>query len=246
MDDVSPLHLFTRAYWDGRYGGEHNGQGHRHVWSGRPNAQLLAHASELEPGRALEVACGEGADAIWLAQRGWAVTAVDISPAGLAKAQAHAQAAGAEVAARIQWREVDLFGEEPVELGRFDLVTSHYLHLPPSVMDRALDRLAAAVAPDGELLYVTHHPLDLEIPGLRPDVPELFHTAEELAAELDPVSWEVLETGAPAREGKGPDGVQVAIHDAVLHARRRAARSRRTQKVRPFPGRQAAALGART
>lgn len=212
--EASSLELFTRAYWDERYGHEH------HVWSGRPNAQLVAHVNALPPRRALEVACGEGADAIWLAERGWEVTAVDVSPIGLGKAETHARNRGEELAARIQWRAIDLFADECVELGGFELVTSHFLHLPPAVLDRAVGRLAAAVAPGGDLLYVAHDPSDLEIPGLRPHVPEMFHSAEELAAQLDGDEWEVLEAGAQPRAGEISGGERVTVHDAVLHARR--------------------------
>lgn len=206
---------FSRAFWDRRYGA------HEHVWSGNPNAQLVERVAPLPPGSALDVACGEGADAIWLAEQGWTVTAVDVSPVGLAKAAEHARAAGEEVAGRIQWREVDVFAEQPVDLGSFDLVSCHYLHLPPQVRERALTRVAAAVADGGRLLFVAHHPADLEIPGLRPNLPELFHTAEELASQLDSEQWELLETGSPAREQKTHDGPTVTVHDAVLFARRR-------------------------
>jgi hypothetical protein len=68
---------------------------------------------------------------------------------------------------------------------------------------------------------VSHHPSDLEIPGLRPNVPELFYTASELAAGLDPARWEIVVAAAPERSVNGPDGQSVIIHDAVLHARRR-------------------------
>ncbi|MHB1810736.1 MAG: class I SAM-dependent methyltransferase, partial [Solirubrobacteraceae bacterium] len=196
-DDAPPLERFTRAFWDRRY------SEHAHVWSGNPNAQLVAYSGELDPGRALEVACGEGADAIWLARRGWSVTAIDVSPIALDKAGEHARQAGGQIAARIQWRELDLVADEPVKLGEFELVTSHYLHLPPELRERVLERLAAAVAPGGRLLLVAHHPSDLQIPGLRPNLPELFHTAEELAAQLDPADWEILDAAAPGRQGSG-------------------------------------------
>ena len=213
---ASLLDRFSRSFWDRRY------REHEHVWSGNPNAQLVARVSELPPARALDVACGEGADALWLAQRGWTVTGVDVSPVGLRKAAHHAQRAGELIAARIEWREVDIFGSQPVDLGQFDLVASHYLHLPPEVRKLALARVAAAVAAHGHLLFVAHHPSDLEIPGLRPNIPELFQTAEELASQLEPAEWEVLETGASPREQKTQDGRVATVHDAVLFARRRA------------------------
>lgn len=207
--------MFTQRFWDERYGSRDR------LWSGRPNPQLVAQVSELPPGTALDVGCGEGGDAIWLAQRGWTVTGVDVSPVGLKRAAAHAGQAGEGVAGQISWHQTDLFTDETEPFGRFDLVNSQYLHLPPEVRERALERMSAAVTLGGRLLITAHHPLDLEIPGLRPNVPELFQTASELAAHLDPARWEIVTEAAPERTAEGPDGGPVTIHDAVLLARRR-------------------------
>lgn len=214
------MKMFTQEFWDERY------RGHKHVWSGRPNAQLVAQASELEPGTALDVGSGEGGDAIWLADRGWTVTGVDISPVGLSRAAANADQAGPVIAARIQWLQADLFSEDCEPFGAYDLVSSQYLHLAPQWRDRALDRLAAAVSPGGSLLLVSHHPSDLEIPGLRPNVPGLFYTASELASRLNLGEWEIIAEAAPERTIDGPQGRPVTIRDAVLHARRRRALGR--------------------
>ncbi len=203
--------MFTQEFWDERY------RGRDPVWSGRPNPQLVAQTRTLAPGRALDVGCGEGADAIWLAERGWTVTGVDVSPLGLTRAAVHAAQAGAS----IQWRQVDLFSEDFEPFGAFELVNSQYLHLPPQVRDRALHHLAAAVIPGGSLLLVSHHPSDLRIPGLRPNLPGLFYTASELAAGLDRAEWEIRAEAAPERTIDGPEGRPVTIRDAVLHARRR-------------------------
>lgn len=207
--------MFTQEFWDDRYAGR------EHVWSGRPNPQLIEQASELAPGTALDVGCGEGADAVWLAERGWTVTGVDISPVGLSRAAEHAAQAGTAIAARISWLQADLFAEDAEPFGAYELVTSQYLHMPPELRERALRRLAESVAPGGSLLVVSHHPSDLEIPGLRPNVPALFCTASELAALLDPARWEIVAEAAPERSAKGPDGPLVTVRDAVLHARRR-------------------------
>jgi SAM-dependent methyltransferase len=193
------------------------------VWSGRPNPYLLTEAEGLEPGRAIDVGCGEGADAIWLAGQGWEVTGVDVSPVGLERAAANAKATGAEIAERITWRQVDLFASEWTPLGQFELVSSQYLHLPPDVRPQSMQRLADAVVPGGDLIVAAHHPSDLEIPGLRPHMPELFCTAEELAGLLDAEVWEIVTAGAPQRSVTGPEGTPVTIRDAVLHARRRRA-----------------------
>jgi SAM-dependent methyltransferase len=207
--------MFTQEFWDERY------RAHHHLWSGQPNVRLVDHAAGLTPGRALDVGCGEGGDAIWLAARGWIVTAVDVSPVGLERATANADAAGPEIATRISWRSADLFGEEWGPFTGYDLVNSQYLHMPPEARDLALQRLAAAAVPGGHLLVVTHHPSDLAIPGLRPNLPELFCTGEELAALLDPAQWDILSADAPERTIRGPADQPVVIRDAVLHARRR-------------------------
>ncbi len=208
--------MFTQRYWDDRYAG------HRHVWSGRPNPYLLTELTGLAPGRAIDVGCGEGADAIWLAQQGWEVTGADVSPVGLERAAGNADGAGPEIAQRITWRQVDLFADEWTPLGSYALVTSQYLHLPPEVRGQSMQRLGEAVGPQGDLLVTAHHPSDLEIPGLRPHMPELFCTAEELGAFLEPETWEIVTAGAPERSVTGPEGTPVTIRDTVLHARRRA------------------------
>lgn len=206
--------MFTEEFWDERY------RSRDHLWSGKPNQRLVEQISGVAAGRALDVGCGEGGDVIWLAGQGWTVTGVDVSSVALERAAKHAAEAGDEVAGAISWHQVDLFGDEPTSLGEFDLVTSQYLHMPPEARERALDRLTAAVGPGGRLLLVSHHPSDLEIPGLRPNVPELFYTAEELAEQLDPGVWEVLSAGAPQRTITTSDGASVTIRDTVLHARR--------------------------
>ena len=212
---MTRLDMFTQRYWDDRYAG------HRHVWSGRPNPYLLTEVTGLAPGRAIDVGCGEGGDAIWLARQGWEVTGADVSPVGLERAAGNADAAGPEIAQRITWRQVDLFADEWTPLGSYALVTSQYLHLPPEVRGQSMQRLGEAVGPGGDLLVTAHHPSDLEIPGLRPHMPELFCTAEELGAFLEPETWEIVTAGAPERSVTGPEGTPVTIRDTVLHARRR-------------------------
>lgn len=215
MNAMDNMERFGRQFWDERYAT------HEHLWSGRPNAQLVAHAEDLRPGRALDVGCGEGGDAIWLARQGWTVTGTDISPVALGRAADHATRAGSTIAARTQWREVDLFADAFQPFDGCELVSSQYLHMPAPVRDRALERLAAAVLPGGHLLVVSHHPSDLNIPGLRPNVPDMFYAATELADRLDPSRWEILAADAPSRSETGPDGAPVTVHDAVLHARLR-------------------------
>lgn len=203
--------MFSQEFWDQRYSSRER------IWSGRPNLRLVEHAAELPPGTALDVGCGEGADVVWLAERGWTVTGTDVSPVALERAAANA----AQIVPSPTFRQADLFADGWPLDDRYDLVNSQYIHFPPEVRPLALGRLAAAVRSGGHLLIAAHHPSDLEIPGLRPNRPELFFTAEELAAALDQADWEILLAGAPERSGKHPDGHEIVIRDAVLFARRR-------------------------
>jgi SAM-dependent methyltransferase len=168
----------------------------------------------------LDVGSGEGADAVWLAQRGWTVTAVDISSTALARAATHAAAAGPQVAGRITWTHADLRDHPPAE-GAYDLVSAQFMHLPADARRDLFARLAAAVTPGGILLIVGHHPSDLRTTAHRPHFPELMFTAEQIAASLDPAAWQVLAAEARPRAAVDPDGRDITIHDAVLLARRR-------------------------
>lgn len=142
---------FSQEFWDDRY------RSADQLWSGQPNPQLVAQAASLTPGDALDVGCGEGADAIWLARQGWTVTGVDISAVALERAVGHAAAYGEEIARRISWRQADLLGWDPGPQ-RYDLVSAQFMYLPPGELDSLHRRLAAAVRPGGSLLVVLHHP----------------------------------------------------------------------------------------
>lgn len=138
---------FGAAYWEDRY---RNGRG---ASRRDPSPSLLAEASDLAPGTALDAGCGWGADAAWLAARGWTVTAVDVSPAAVDQGRQDAEAGDPAAAGRITWLSADLTTWQPD--GQFDLVTSHYVHVPgpPEVL---FERLASWVAPGGTLLVVGH------------------------------------------------------------------------------------------
>jgi thioredoxin reductase/SAM-dependent methyltransferase len=206
--------MFGRDAWELRY------QSKPTVWSGNPNAALVAEAGDLKPGRALDVGSGEGADAVWLARRGWRVTATDIASTALDRAAAHAATAGGEVAQRITWHQIDL-RHDPVPVGPYDLVSSHFFHLPEQERTELYARLADAVARGGTLLIVGHHPSDLRAAIHRPHFPDMMFTAEQLAADLDPNGWDVLVAESRPRSATGHDGEPITIHDAVLVARRR-------------------------
>jgi cyclopropane fatty-acyl-phospholipid synthase-like methyltransferase len=177
----------------------------------------VAEATGLAPGRALDVGSGEGADAIWLAARGWRVTGLDFSTVALEKAAGHAAAAG--VGDRVEWCHADLRTWRP-DGPAYDLVTSQFMHQPDGAMTALVGRLAEAVAPGGTLLVVGHHPRD-HATGLRHGVPDMLFTAEDLLPALDPAAWEVEAVETRPRQAPGPDGGTVTVHDAVLRARRR-------------------------
>jgi SAM-dependent methyltransferase len=201
---------FTARFWDERYGSANR------IWSGDPNPQLVRETSDLEPGTALDAGCGEGADAQWLAGRGWQVTAMDVSAVALDRGAAHT---APDIADRITWERADLTTWAPDRT--YDLVNAQFMQFPSALRQQVFARLAAAVSPGGTLLIVGHHPSDLQTTMPRPPEPDLFFTAEELAESLDPDTWDVIVAESRPRSAKDPDGREVTIHDAVLRARRR-------------------------
>lgn len=206
--------MFSQAFWDERYSSRSA------VWSGNPNPHLVSQASKLGAGRALDVGSGEGADAIWLAGRGWRVTAIDVSTVALGRGASRAAELGEEVARRIDWRHEDVLTWMP-HPASYDLVSVQFLQLPAGPREAVFARLAAAVAPGGTLLIVGHHPSDLQTTVPRPPMPELFFTASEIAALLDRREWEIVVDAARQRVTTDPEGHPVTIHDAVLNSRRR-------------------------
>jgi SAM-dependent methyltransferase len=204
---------FGEAFWDERY------RSAAKVWSGSPNPQLVAEVASRPPGRALDVGCGEGADAIWLARRGWTVVAADISGVALERAAQHARDTDPEAAARIEWWQADLLARAP-EPGGFDLVSAQFLQLPLEPRTSLFTALAAAVRDGGMLLVVGHHPSDLATGVPRPPMPELFYTPDEIAGLLDG-SWTISACEVRPRPASTPDGADVTIHDTVLAATRR-------------------------
>jgi SAM-dependent methyltransferase len=206
---------FSQEAWDERY------RSRDALWSGNPNPHLIAEAGDMLPGHVLDVGAGEGADAIWLASRGWHVIAVDLSAVAIERASAHADQAGADVAGRIDWVHEDVTSWDPGP-GRYDLVSVQYMHLPPAPRQAMVKHLAAAVAPGGSLLMVGHHPSDLQTTVPRPNMPELFFTGDDIAAELDSGQWKIITNGAPGRTVTDPEGNEVTVHDTVLRAVRRA------------------------
>jgi SAM-dependent methyltransferase len=204
--------LFTQETWDARYAESDR------IWSGRPNPRLVEHVSSLQPGDALDVGAGEGADAVWLAGRGWHVTALDVSAIALDRTASHAAQAG--VADRVTTVRHDLMTGDPLP-GSYDLVSAQYLHPPVDRFAEILALLGAAVRPGGRLLVVGHHPDDLAT-GLRSGHghPELLFTPDRVVDALPADQWTVDVAEAQTREVDGPDRPVVVTDSVVLATRR--------------------------
>ncbi len=206
-----------RDFWERRYCERER------IWSAKPNQRLVDEVADLTPGTALELGCGEGADAIWLAERGWQVTAVDVSATALARAEAAASERG--VADRIDVIRADLGTGLPE--GAYDLVTASYLLSPVTIPRREIMRAAArAVRPGGSLVVLSHLGFP---PGHTPPAAHepghdvVFLTAEEELAELDldPEGWDVVVAEPFDRPFSWPDGTSGMRTDTVVHVRRR-------------------------
>jgi SAM-dependent methyltransferase len=185
------------------------------VWSGEPNGALLAEVADLSPGAALDVGCGEGADAVWLARRGWQVTALDVSRVALDRAEQHAREAGVT----ITWLHAGLV-EAGLPAGTFDLVSAQYAVLVKTDGSMAERALADLVAPGGTLLVV-HHLLDSghahqDHGGFDP---ALYAMPADVAAVLGP-EWLVEVHEHRPRSVNGGRGAGHSM-DVVLRARRR-------------------------
>ncbi|XVQ15552.1 class I SAM-dependent methyltransferase [Spirillospora sp. CA-255316] len=211
MTEGSPAQQTAEQFWEEFYGKSDR------IWSGRPNPLLVREVSDLPPGTALDLGCGEGADAIWLAGRGWRVTAVDISAVALERAAGHAAEAG--VAGAIDWQRRDLAGSFPP--GAFDLVCAHFLHSPVELpQERIMRSAAAAVAPGGVLLVVGH--AGFPAPERHRDHEVRFPTLTEMidSFDLEEGRWEVEVSESVTSEWSRPGGEHGTRTDNVVRIRR--------------------------
>lgn len=195
----------TSREWDERYGDREL------LWSAQPNRFLVEEVTGLVPGRALDLGCGEGRNAVWLAACGWAVTGVDFSSVGIGKARALAERSGVEV----DWQIGDLTAWEPAET--YELVLVFYVHLPPEQLGAVLDRATRALAPGGTLLIVGHALRNLEEGFGGPPTPEVLYTVTGLTAALDGVE---LERAGEVERTVEADGVGHTAIDVLVRARR--------------------------
>jgi SAM-dependent methyltransferase len=201
----------AKATWE-----EHYGERDR-IWSGRVNARLAEVASTLKPGRALDLGCGEGADALWLAEHGWHVVAVDISETALRRAAADADARG--LGDRVDFGQHDLSDSFPD--GVFDLVSAQFLHSMVELdRPRILNRAADAVRPGGLLVIVDHG-------AAPPWSRKLAHDHEFPSAQdvldrlnLDAGGWDQLHVGQVDRQAVGPEGQTARLTDNLIVLRR--------------------------
>ncbi|WP_104162279.1 bifunctional 2-polyprenyl-6-hydroxyphenol methylase/3-demethylubiquinol 3-O-methyltransferase UbiG [Cryobacterium sp. N22] len=225
-------HSFEKDYWERHWEQAHDPASDVSGQSS-PNPHLEREIAGLEPGTALDAGCGTGADAIWLADHGWRVTAADISAAALEAATE--RATEASVAERVTWLEADLTTWLPA--GRFDLVTTSYAH--PAIPQLAFyERIADWVAPGGTLLIVghLHEPASADHegghkhghghehghgPGQRPPA-EATVTLADITGRLDPATWRIESAEEHTRTVTGPEGRSLLMRDAIVRATRHA------------------------
>ncbi len=197
--------------WDERYAASEL------VWSSSPNQFVEAELSDLAPGRALDLAAGEGRNAIWLADRGWRVTAVDFSLVGLDK--------GRELQARhprgrdlhIDWVHADALTYDPGPVA-FDLAVVAYLQLAEDERRTAVRRAFSSLAPGGTLFLVAHDSTNLTEGTGGPQEPAVLYTAEEVLGDLDGERFEVVRAERVARTlpPAEPGGPERTAYDALV------------------------------
>jgi SAM-dependent methyltransferase len=194
-----------QQFWDDLYS-EKNQR-----WSGAPNGVLVTEVADLPPGQALDLGCGEGADALWLASAGWVVTAVDISPVALERAKAVAGDA------KVTWTHADL-STSTLPSATFDLVTALYFSVKREPEHRAVRNMLAAVAPGGTLLF-GHHDLTGHEHEHHADFdPADYYFPADIAALLDD-DWTIVTHETRERVNVPPEAMHVK--DVVLKARKK-------------------------
>ena len=197
-----------RDDWNARYAAKEL------VWGAGPNRFLVEETSGLAPGRALDLACGEGRNAIWLAEQGWRAKGVDFSDVALRKAAELAASRGVDV----EWEVADVLHYEPEPAGA-DLVCLFYLQVPASDRATVLPAAAAAVAPGGTFLLVAHDSRNLADGYGGPQSPAVLYTADDVTPYLD--GFDVVRAGEALRPLGSPDGQEVVAIDCLVRATRR-------------------------
>jgi len=180
------------------------------VWSATPNRFFAEEVTGMTPGRALDLGAGEGRNAIWLAEQGWTVTAVDFSDVAVAKAETIASRRGVTVI----WLVEDLLAYQP-ESGAYDLVALAYIHLPPAEWNRVLSSAQSALAPGGTLLVIGHDSSNLRDGHGGPQDPMRLYDAAGVVSQL--AGLDVQRAGPVLRKVMTPDGERTAI-DVLVRA----------------------------
>jgi SAM-dependent methyltransferase len=200
--------VMGREDWNRRYAGTEL------VWTAQPNRFLVAETEHLRPGRALDLACGEGRNAVWLAERGWEVVGVDFSDVALEKARALADAGGVDAS----WVHADLLDFEPSR-GAFDLVVAFYLQLPSNVRAPVLRRAADAVASGGTLLVVAHDSSNLESGYGGPQEARVLYSSDDVVDDLRDSGLVIERADVVTRDVETPEGERHAL-DVLVRATR--------------------------
>jgi 2-polyprenyl-3-methyl-5-hydroxy-6-metoxy-1,4-benzoquinol methylase len=180
---------------------------------GGPSEVVVGALAGVAPGAALDVGCGNGRHAVWLAEHGFRVTAVDFSEEALRQARERAAGAGVEV----DWVQADIRAYEP-GIEAFSLVLVGYVHLPPEERREVLRRASAAVAAGGMLLLVGHDSRNLDTGAPGPTTASVLYTADDVVAEIPGLEVERAET--VRRPVRLEDGTTVEAVDALVRARR--------------------------
>lgn len=194
--------------WDERY------RSAELVWGAEPNRFVREQCIDLPPGEAVDLACGEGRNSLWLARQGWRVTGIDFSPVAIERARALTAEEPTEVAERLTWR-VDDATSPTLPSGGADLVLIAYLHLVPDAFDRVLGSAVKALAPGGTLLVVGHDLRNLTEGVSGPQDPERLHEPVQIRARLEGSGLTVVLAETVER----PTDAGVAL-DTLVRARR--------------------------
>jgi 2-polyprenyl-3-methyl-5-hydroxy-6-metoxy-1,4-benzoquinol methylase len=184
------------------------------VWTAGPNQTFADEVGGLEPGTALDLAAGEGRNAIWLAKQGWAATAVDFSDVALDKARQLAEASQVEIETIV----ADVTTHVPPD-GAYDLVAVIYLHLPDAERRLVHQRAAAAVAPGGTMIVLGHDTTNLTDGHGGPQDASVLYTPDDVVSDLEGTGLTVTKAERVHRTVTTPDGDRTAI-DALVVARR--------------------------
>ena len=204
--EASVRGAFAREDWNARYAAAEL------LWTAEPNRRFASEVEDLAPGRALDLACGEGRNAVWLAERGWRTTGVDFSDVALAKAERLAASRGVEV----EWVLADVL-EHELERGAFELVAVLYLQLPHEQLAEVLHTSVGALAPGGTLVVLGHDTTNLTHGHGGPRDASVLFTPEDVVPHLERLVVERAEK--VPRTVPLEDGEATAI-DALVRARR--------------------------